>query len=63
MTNSTAPRRPATRLRSTPRPAPRTRVIDEAGVVWEHANPLHLCRWLAGRNELLRTIAARAGGD
>ena len=37
--------------------ASRVAVVDDAGMVWAHANPAELYRWIAGRNDLLGTIA------
>jgi hypothetical protein len=33
-------------------------VVDAAGGVWTHPNPLHLYHWIDRRNDLLRTLAA-----
>jgi hypothetical protein len=50
-----SPRRPRLEAR-TP-----TRVVDRSGQVWVHPDPLHLHRWIARRNELLRVVAVAAG--
>ena len=33
-------------------------VADAAGMVWGHANPAELYRWISRRNDLLHTIAS-----
>ena len=36
-------------------------VADAAGMVWSHANPAELYRWIARRNALLSTISVAYG--
>ena len=56
MTHS--PDRPFVRPTDVRRDPPHARAVDQAGLVWAHPNPLYLYRWIARRDDLLRTIVA-----